>query len=105
MLNFILLAASDVLVKLILDRAMRRSLPGIFEKIDSILPSAMEQRATPLQVKEIIKESIAATTQKNPTESQIEAVIRMYSPAEAVKVANKVSSAWDIVQGVRGVID
>jgi hypothetical protein len=77
------------MMRLALDQAVRKGLPLIYKRLDVELPSLL-LTGTPQQVKSEIAGAIAATTHKIPDQSQIEAVIGLYSPvAGAIRTLNK----------------
>jgi hypothetical protein len=77
------------MMRLALDQAVRKGLPLIYKRLDVELPSLL-LTGTPQQVKAEIAGAIAATTHKIPDQSQIEAVIGLYSPvAGAIRALNK----------------
>jgi hypothetical protein len=78
-----------ILMRLALDQAVRKGLPLIYKRLDVELP-ALLLTGTPRDVKNEIAGAIAATTHKIPDQSQIEAVIGLYSPiAGAIRTLKK----------------
>jgi hypothetical protein len=85
----LLVELGRILMRLALDRAVRKGLPLIYRRLDVELPSLL-LTGTPQQVKTEIAGAIAATTHKLPDQSQIEAVIGLYSPvAGAIRALKK----------------
>jgi len=78
-MNLLLVELGRALMRLALDRAVRQGLPLIYRRLDVELP-ALLMTGTPQQVKSEIAGAITATTHKIPDQSQIEAVIGLYSP-------------------------
>lgn len=77
------------MMRLALDQAVRKGLPLIYKRLDVELPNLL-LTGTPQQVKTEIAGAIAATTHKLPDQSQIEAVIGLYSPvAGAIRAFKK----------------
>jgi hypothetical protein len=78
-MKLFLVELARILMRLALDRAVREALPRIYRRLDVELPDLL-QTGTPQQVKTEIASAIEATTHKSPAQSQIEAVIGLYSP-------------------------
>lgn len=100
MLKFLLMALADVITKMVLSHAVKKSLPRIFKDIDSILPCVVEQKGTPEQIRQVFKDAVTYETSIVPAEAEIEALVRMYDPS----IAQKVRLGFDLVSGVSGLI-
>ncbi len=88
-MKLFLVELGRALMRLALDRAVRQGLPLIYKRLDVELPNLL-LTGTPQQVKTEIAGAIAATTHKVPEQSQIEAVIGLYSPiAGAIRAFKK----------------
>ena len=85
----LLVKLGRIMMRLALDQAVRKGLPLIYKRLDVELPNLL-LTGTPQQVKTEIAGAIAATTHKLPDQSQIEAVIGLYSPvAGAIRAFKK----------------
>jgi hypothetical protein len=85
----LLVELGRILMRLALDRAVRKGLPLIYKRLDVELPNLL-LTGTPQQVKSEIAGAITATTHKIPDQSQIDAVIGLYSPvAGAIRALKK----------------
>lgn len=100
MMKYLLMALVDVLIKMVLSRSIKKSLPKIFKHIDSVLPCVVEQKATPEQVRQVFKDSITYETGKIPAEAEVEALVRLFDPAKA----QKVQLGFDIARSVKGLV-
>lgn len=88
-MNLLLVELGRALMRLALDRAVRQGLPAIYKRLDAELP-ALLLTGTPRDVKKEIVGAITATTHKVPDQSQVEAVIGLYSPiAGAIRSLRK----------------
>jgi len=88
-MKLFLVELGRALMRLALDRAVRKGLPLIYKRLDIELPNLL-LTGTPQQVKTEIAGAITATTHKAPDQSQIEAVIGLYSPiAGAIRAFKK----------------
>ncbi len=85
----LLVKLGRILMRLALDQAVRKGLPLIYKRLDVELPNLL-LTGTPQQVKTEIAGAITATTHKIPDQSQIDAVIGLYSPvAGAIRAFKK----------------
>lgn len=88
-MKILLVELGRILMRLALDRAVREGLPRIYKRLDVELP-ALLLNGTQQQVKNEIAGAITAATHKIPDQSQIEAVIGLYSPvAGAIRAFKK----------------
>jgi len=71
------------LLKLAVDRALRRELPAIFAKLDMELPSMLVDHAKPLEVQAVITDVIEEKLGRTATATQVSAVLGLYDPVKA----------------------
>jgi hypothetical protein len=86
MINIIRLIAlelSRTLLKLAMDRALRRELPAIFAKLDLALPYMLAHKASPLQVQAVVTDAIEEKIGHIATPTQIGAVLGLYDPIKS----------------------
>jgi hypothetical protein len=82
--RIIALELSRTLLKLAMDRALRRELPGIFAKLDLMLPYMLAHKATsPLQVQAAVTDAIEEKIGHIATPTQIGAVLGLYDPIKS----------------------
>lgn len=86
MLQFLGLKLVDVIIKMVMDKALKANLPMIMKHVDSILPFAVEQNATPAQVKQIFADAISFETGRPAQPIEVELVERVFKPSEAAKM-------------------
>jgi len=72
-----------VMIRLAVDRALRKELPAIFAKLDLELPYTLASRANPLQVQAVVTEAIEEKIGGIATATQISAVLGLYDPVKA----------------------
>jgi hypothetical protein len=88
-MKLFLVELGRALMRLALDRAVRKGLPLIYRRLDVEMPNLL-LTATPEQVKAEVTNAIIANTHKIPAPSQVEAVIGLYSPvAGAIRAFTK----------------
>jgi hypothetical protein len=85
--RLIALELSRTLLKLAMDRALRRELPAIFKRLDLVLPYMLSDKASPLQVQAAITDVIDEKIGGMATRAQIGAVLGLYDPIKAA-IAN-----------------
>ena len=85
--RLIALELSRSLLKLAMDRALRRELPAIFKRLDLVLPYMLSEKATPLQVQAVVTDAIEEKIGGIATPTQIGAVLGLYDPIKAA-IAN-----------------
>ena len=78
----IALELGRTLLKLAVDRALRRELPAIFAKLDIELPSMLDH-AKPLEVQAVVTEVIEEKIGGIATATQVSAVLSLYDPVKA----------------------
>ena len=85
--RIIALELSRTLLRLAMDPALRRELPGIFAKLDLVLPYLIAHKASPLQLQVAITDAIEEKIGHIATPTQIGAVLGLYDPIKAA-IAN-----------------
>ena len=85
--RIIALELSRTLLKLAMDRALRKELPGIFKRLDLVLPSMLSEKASPLQVRSAVAGAIKEKVGHIATPTQIGAVLGLYDPIKSA-IAN-----------------
>jgi hypothetical protein len=71
------------LLKLAVDRALRKELPAIFARLDVELPFMLINHAKPLEVQAVITDVIEEKLGGIATATQISAVLGLYDPVKA----------------------
>ena len=71
------------LLKLAVDRALRKELPAIFKRLDLTVPYMMMYKAKPLQVQAAFTEAIEEKIGGIATATQVSAVLSLYDPVKA----------------------
>jgi hypothetical protein len=71
------------LLKLAVDRALRRELPQIFAKLDMELPFMLINHAKPLEVQAVVTDAIEEKLGGIATATQVSAVLGLYDPVKA----------------------
>jgi hypothetical protein len=79
----IALELGRTLLKLAMDRALRKELPAIFAKLDIELPYMLMNKARPLDVEALVTDAIGEKLRRVPTPTQINAVMGLYDPIKA----------------------
>ena len=72
-----------ILLKLAVDRALRKELPAIFAKLDIELPSMLVDHAKPLEVQAVVTDVIEERIGGIATATQVSAVLSLYDPVKA----------------------
>jgi hypothetical protein len=85
--RIIALELSRTLLKLAMDRALRRELPAIFKRLDLELPYMLSDKASPLQVQAAVTDAIEEKIGHIATPTQVGAVLGLYDPIRAA-IAN-----------------
>ena len=86
-IRIIALELSRTLLKLAMDRALRKELPAIFKRLDLVLPYMLSDKASPLQVQAAVTDAIEENIGHIATPTQIGAVLGLYDPIKAA-IAN-----------------
>ena len=71
------------LLKLAVDRALRRELPAIFAKLDIELPFMLINHAKPIEVQAVVTDVIEEKLGRTATATQIQTVLGLYDPVKA----------------------
>ncbi len=79
----IALEISRALLKLAVDRALRKELPGIFAKLDVELPFMLINHAKPLEVQAVVTDAIEENIGGIATATQVSAILSLYDPVKA----------------------
>ena len=79
----IALELGRTLLKLAVDRALRRELPAIFAKLDMELPSMLVDHAKPLAVQAVITDVIEEEIGRTATATQVSTILGLYDPVKA----------------------
>jgi hypothetical protein len=82
-IRIIALELSRTLLKLAMDRALRKELPAIFAKLDLALPYMLAHKASPLQVQAVVTDAIEEKIGHIATPTQIGAVLGLYDPIKS----------------------
>ena len=79
----IALELGRALLKLAVDRALRKELPAIFARLDLELPFLLINHARPLEVQAVVTDAIEEKIGHTATATQISAVLGLYDPIKA----------------------
>ena len=79
----IALELGRTLLKLAVDRALRRELPAIFAKLDIKLPSMLVNHAKPLEVQAVVTDVIEKKLGRTATATQVSTILGLYDPVKA----------------------
>jgi hypothetical protein len=79
----IALELGRTLLKLAVDRALRREFPAIFAKLDMELPSMLVDHAKPLEVQAVITDVIEEKLGRTATATQVSTILSLYDPVKA----------------------
>ena len=79
----IALELGRTLLKLAVDRALRRELPAIFAKLDVELPFLLVNHAKPLEVQAVVTEVIEKKLGRTATATQVSTILGLYDPVKA----------------------
>lgn len=79
----IALELGRTLLKLAVDRALRKELPAIFARLDIELPFMLVNHAKPLAVQAVVTDVIEEKLGHVATPTQIRAVLGLYDPVKA----------------------
>lgn len=71
------------LLKLAVDRALRKELPKIFARLDVELPFMLINHAKPLEVQAVVTDVIEERIGGIATATQVSAVLGLYDPVKA----------------------
>jgi hypothetical protein len=79
----IALELGRTLLKLAVDRALRKELPAIFAKLDIELPSMLVDHAKPIEVQSAVTDVIEEKIGGIASATQVSAVLSLYDPVKA----------------------
>ena len=79
----IALELGRALLKLAVDRALRKELPQIFARLDVELPFMLINHAKPLEVKAVVTDIIEEKIGHKATATQVSAILGLYDPVRA----------------------
>jgi hypothetical protein len=71
------------LLKLAVDRALRKELPAIFARLDTDLPYMLMNKAKPIEVQAVVTDVIEERIGGIATATQVGAVLALYDPVKA----------------------
>jgi len=71
------------LLKLAVDRALRKELPQVFARLDMELPFLLINHAKPLEVQAVVTDAIEEKLGGIATATQVSAVLGLYDPVKA----------------------
>ena len=71
------------LLKLAVDRALRKELPAIFAKLDMELPFMLINHAKPIEVRAAVTDVIEEKIGHKATATQVSAILGLYDPVKA----------------------
>jgi hypothetical protein len=71
------------LLKLAVDRALRKELPMIFARLDLEVPFLLINKAKPVEVQAVVTDAIEEKLGRVATPTQIQAVLGLYDPVKA----------------------
>jgi hypothetical protein len=71
------------LLKLAVDRVLRKELPQIFAKLDMELPFMLINHAKPIEVQAVVTDVIEEKLGRTATATQIQTVLGLYDPVKA----------------------
>ena len=79
----IALELGRTLLKLAVDRALRKQLPAIFARLDMELPFLLINHAQPLAVQAVVTDAIEEKLGHKATATQVSTVLGLYDPIKA----------------------
>jgi hypothetical protein len=79
----IALELGRVMLKLAVDRVLRRELPAIFAKLDVEVPFLLINHAKPLEIKAVVTDAIEEKIGQKATATQVSAILGLYDPVKA----------------------
>jgi len=79
----IALELGRVMIRLAVDRALRKELPAIFTKLDIELPPMLVNHAKPLEVQAVITDVIEEKIGGIAAATQVSAILSLYDPVRA----------------------
>jgi hypothetical protein len=82
-MKFLLIELAKLLLKMAMDKALRKALPKVYALLDGDLPQVLSMKPAPMVVESVVAQSIAQATGNRATVDQIQAVIGLYDPMKA----------------------
>jgi hypothetical protein len=82
-LHTIALELARVLLKLAMDRALRKELPAIYKALDLQIPFLLINRAGAAEVKATVTDIIEEKIGHKATATQVSAILGLYDPVKA----------------------
>jgi hypothetical protein len=82
-MKHLLIELAKLLLKMAMDKALRKALPKVYAQLDTDLPQVLAMKPAPIVVESVVAQSIAQATGNRASVSQIEAVIGLYDPMRA----------------------
>ena len=79
----IALELGRMMLKLAVDRALRKELPAIFARLDLELPFLLINRAKPPELKAVVTDVIEEKIGHKATATQVNAILGLYDPVKA----------------------
>ena len=79
----IALELGRMMLKLAVDRALRKELPAIFATLDLELPFMLVNHAKPLELKAVVTDVIEEKIGQKATATQVSAILGLYDPVKA----------------------
>ena len=79
----IALELGRVMIRLAVDRALRKELPEIFAKLDIELPAMLADHAKPLEVQAVVTDVIEEKIGRTATATQVSTILGLYDPVKA----------------------
>jgi hypothetical protein len=77
------LELSRVMLRLAVDRVLRKELPAIFAKLDMELPLMLIDGAKPPSIEAVVFDAIEERIGKEATATQVGAILSLYDPIKA----------------------
>ena len=87
LIQFVLLALADVLVKMALERGVKKALPAIFRRLDDELPTWLSEHLDSNAISGRIAQAIADAIGKPVSGEQVAAIVTLYDPRIAAAKA------------------
>jgi hypothetical protein len=79
----IALELGRIMLRLAVDRVLRKELPAIFAKLDMELPTMLVDGAKPPVIEALVIDAIEERIGKEATATQVGAILSLYDPTKA----------------------
>ena len=79
----IALELGRTLLKLAVDRALRKELPAIFARLDMELPFLLINHSKPVEIQAVVTDAIEEKLGRPATATQVSAILSLYDPVKA----------------------